>query len=51
MQTATFPEGFLCRPLEESDINRIIPLYIDYYNNEEDGAWTPATVYKRIHQV
>ena len=51
MQTATFPEGFLCRPLEESDINRIIPLYIDYYNTEEDGAWTPATVYKRIHQV
>lgn len=37
--------------MKETDIKRIIPLYIDYYNNQENGAWTTETTYKRIHQV
>lgn len=37
--------------MEESDIAKVIPLFIDYYNNKEEGEWTEETVYKRIHQV
>ena len=37
--------------MKESDINIIIPIYLDYYNNQEDGEWTSETAYKRIHQV
>ena len=33
------------------DIETILPLYIDYYNNHEDSCWTQETAYKRIHQV
>ena len=40
-----------CRPMTEADINRVIPLYMDYYNTCEDGSWTRETTYKRIHQV
>lgn len=39
------------RMMELDDINRVIPLYIDYYNKHEDGEWTEQTTYKRIHQV
>ena len=39
------------RMMQESDIARIVPLYIEYYNGHEDGEWTDETVYKRIHQV
>lgn len=34
-----------------NDIERVIPLYIDYYNNHEGGCWTEQTARKRIHQV
>lgn len=34
--------------MNESDIKTVIPLYIDYYNNHEDGEWTEETTYKRI---
>ena len=34
-----------------SDIERVIPLYIDYYNNYEDGCWTEVTARRRIQQV
>ena len=37
--------------MEESDISKVIPLYIDYYNKYEDSDWTQDTTYKRIHQV
>nr|WP_195989444.1 GNAT family N-acetyltransferase [Clostridium sp. D53t1_180928_C8] len=37
--------------MKESDIQKFIPLYIDYYNNQEDSIWTIETTYKRIHQV
>lgn len=33
------------------DIDLVIPLYIDYYNNHEDSCWTELTAKKRIHQV
>ena len=34
-----------------SDIEAVIPLYIDYYNHCEDACWTEATVRRRIQQV
>lgn len=37
--------------MTEDDIQKVVPLYIDYYNNKEDGEWTTETTYKRIHQV
>ena len=39
------------RKMEEEDIQKVIPLYMDYYNRREDGCWTKQTTYKRIHQV
>ena len=39
------------RMMEEADIARVTPLYIDYYNEKEGGEWTEQTVIKRIHQV
>lgn len=35
----------------KTDIDKIIPLYIDHYNTYEEGQWTVETTYKRIHQV
>lgn len=37
--------------MKEADIDRVIPLYMDYYNTCEEGVWTRDTTYKRIHQV
>ncbi len=37
--------------MTESDLEKAVSLYIAYYNNKEDGEWTEATTYKRIHQV
>lgn len=34
-----------------SDIELVIPMYIDFYNNCEDGCWTETTVKRRIQQV
>ena len=39
------------REMAECDIEKVVPLYIEYYNNKEDGEWTTETTYKRIHQV
>ena len=39
------------RRMTEEDIEKIVPLYIEYYNNNEDAEWTTETTYKRIHQV
>mgnify|MGYP003300011068 CR=1 FL=1 len=33
------------------DIDFVIPLYIDYYNNHEGSCWTEITAKKRIQQV
>lgn len=34
-----------------NDIDLVVPLYIDYYNNHEDSCWTETTAKKRIIQV
>ena len=39
------------RMMNESDIVMAAQLYVDYYNNNEDGEWTMETASKRIHQV
>lgn len=33
------------------DIDLVLPLYLEYYNNHEGGCWTEATAKKRIKQV
>ena len=35
-----------CRRMAEADIDRIVPLYMDYYNTCENGQWTQETTYK-----
>lgn len=37
--------------LVSEDIERVVPLYIEYYNSNEGGEWTEETTYKRIRQV
>jgi len=37
--------------LKVTDIEKVIPLYIEYYNDVEGAKWTEETVYKRIHQI
>ena len=37
--------------LSPDDVDLVVPLYVDYYNNYEDGCWTEATAKKRIGQV
>jgi ribosomal protein S18 acetylase RimI-like enzyme len=34
-----------------SDIDRVIPLYLDQYNRVEGGCWTVETATRRIRQV
>lgn len=40
-----------CRMMAESDIDRVVPIYMEHYNTYENGQWTRETTYKRIHQV
>lgn len=44
-------ERLICRGMAETDIDAVVPLYMEHYNGYEDGAWTRETTYKRIHQV
>lgn len=39
------------RIMTKDDIQKVVPIYIEYYNGYEDGEWTPETTYKRVHQV
>lgn len=39
------------REMTLEDIEAVLPLYISYYNEQEDGCWIPETAQKRIHQV
>ena len=41
----------LVREMELNDIAAVLPLYISYYNEQEDGGWNEKTAAKRIHQV
>lgn len=34
-----------------NDVESVLPLYIDYYNNHEGGCWTEQKARKRIQQV
>lgn len=34
-----------------NDIENVLELYVDYYNNHEEGCWTKETARKRIYQV
>lgn len=37
--------------MEIKDIDLIVPLYIEYYNDHEKGCWTEETAKRRIRQV
>lgn len=39
------------REMTIADIEAVLPMYISYYNEQEDGCWTKETAGKRIHQV
>lgn len=39
------------REINVSDIDSVLPLYIEYYNEHESSCWTEATAKKRIKQV
>ena len=39
------------REMGTVDIEAVLPLYIFYYNEKEEGCWTKETAGKRIHQV
>lgn len=39
------------RRMQEADFDKVISIYMDYYNNQEEGCWTYETVYKRIHPI
>lgn len=39
------------REMELNDIAAVLPLYISYYNEQEEGCWNEDTAAKRIHQV
>lgn len=41
----------LIREMELKDIAAVLPLYISYYNEQEDSCWNENTARKRIHQV
>ena len=37
--------------MDRKDIDLVVPLYIEYYNNHEEGCWTEETAKRRIRQV
>lgn len=39
------------REMRAADIEAVLPMYISYYNEQENGYWTKETAAKRIHQV
>jgi len=41
----------LIREMVLEDIPAVLPLYISYYNEQEDSCWNEQTAGKRIHQV
>lgn len=43
--------NYTYRIMGESDIAKIVPLYIEQYNTFEDACWTEETVTRRIQQV
>ena len=43
--------GMEIREMRKTDIAYVIPIYLDYYNNCEDGCWTIEKAQRRINQV
>ena len=41
----------LIREMMMKDIPAVLPLYISYYNEQEESCWNENTAGKRIHQV
>ena len=39
------------KEMSVEDIDLVLPLYIEYYNNYEESCWTKETAKKRIKQV
>lgn len=39
------------RKIEIKDISSMLPVYISYYNKQENSCWTEITAGKRIHQI
>ncbi len=39
------------RKMNKTDISSVVPIYLDYYNNCEDGCWTAEKAQRRIRQV
>lgn len=39
------------RVMENTDIEKVVPFYMDYYNTYDNSCWTKDSTYKRIHQV
>lgn len=37
--------------MEEADIEKLLPSYIDYYNTYDGCQWIKEKAYKRIHQI
>lgn len=44
-------QGIAFRPMVREDLPAAVSLYIQYYNQLEDGCWTRQTAARRIHQV
>ncbi len=39
------------RQMFSADIEKVVPIYVEYYNVHEGREWTPEKAYKRIHQT
>jgi aminoglycoside 6'-N-acetyltransferase I len=42
---------FSTTPLQSSDIDRIAPLYLEYFNTFEEAKWTIPNVKRRLRQL
>lgn len=44
-------DNLTCSIMTEADINELVPIFMDHYNNHDSGMWTEKATYKRIHQA
>ena len=44
-------KNIVVRETKLSDVESVLPLYLDYYNNHEDGCWTVETAGRCIRQI
>ena len=38
-------------PITEENIEKVVTLYMNHYNQHSGGCWTYEKAYKRIHQM